>query len=138
VLLRGVERVAQWLGGSPLALQRDEDPWCAALASAALFGALLPGETPPHGLRVSVRELCEDGRGTGALKLVGSGYEPKPGDLAILPRAGGNPLLGGQGHVHRVLLVDGPRYHALGGNEGDEIGLDWHPRARVLAWIAYP
>lgn len=133
------EHVAIWTPDArPLPLSRDEDPWCAALASAALFMALVTGEAPPHGLRVSVRELCEDGRGTGAMKLVGSGYEPRPGDLAILPRAGGNPLLGGQGHVHRVLQLDGARYLAIGGNEGDAIRVDWHPRARVLAWIAYP
>ncbi len=122
----------------PLPLSSDEDPWCAALASAALLGALLPGETPPHGLRVSVRELCEDGRGTGALRLVGSGYEPQPGDLAIMGRAGADPLRGGTGHVHRMVQLDGARYLAVGGNEQNEIRVAWHPRARVLAWIAYP
>ena len=133
------EHVAIWTPDArPLPLSRDEDPWCAALASAALFMALVTGEAPPHGLRVSVRELCEDGRGTGALRLVGSGYEPQPGDLAIMGRAGADPLRGGTGHVHRVVQVDGPRYLAIGGNEGNEIRVDWHPRARVLAWIAYP
>jgi len=127
-----------WNGGSELPLSRDEDPWCAALASATLLGALLPGETPPHGLRVSVRELVEDARGTGALRLPGSGYDPRPGDLAIMGRAGADPLRGGTGHVHRVVQLDGARYLAIGGNEGDAIQVAWHPRAAVLAWIAYP
>jgi hypothetical protein len=127
-----------WSGGSLLALGRDEDAWCAAVQSAALLGALLPGETPPHGLRVSVRELVEDARGTGALRLPGSGYDPRPGDLAIMGRAGGDPLRGGQGHVHRVVQLDGARYLAVGGNEADSIQVAWHPRAAVLAWIAYP
>jgi hypothetical protein len=128
----------RWSGGSPLPLARDEDPWCAALASAALLGAILPGETPPHGLRVSVRELVEDARGTGALRLAGSGYDPRPGDLAIMGRAGADPLRGGTGHVHRMVQLDGARYLAIGGNEGDAVAVAWHPRAAVLAWVAYP
>lgn len=127
-----------WVGGVPLPLPRDEDAWCAAIQSAALAASLVPGEAPPHGLRVSVRELVEDARAVGALRLVGSGYEPRPGDLAVTGRAGGDPLRGGTGHVHRVVQVDGPRYLAIGGNEGDTVRVDWHPRARVLAWVAYP
>lgn len=127
-----------WSGGKPLKLSTDEEPWCAATQSSSLLASLRPREVPPHGLRVSVREDCEDARGTGALRVVGDGYEPRPGDLAILGRVGENPLLGGRGHVHRLVQLDGLRYLGIGGNEHNEIQVAWHPRARVLAWIVYP
>lgn len=31
-----------------------------------------------------------------------------------------------------------PLKYVRGRNEGDTIRVDWHPRARVLAWIVYP
>lgn len=125
-----------WRGGGPLRLGRDEDPWCAATASETLRRVLRPGEKPPHGLRVSVRELCEDARA--ALTLREPDYLPLPGDLAILGRAGENPVHGGRGHVRRVILVDGERYNGLGGNEGKRIQVGWHSLANHVAWIRYP
>lgn len=127
-----------WSGGTPLPLGRDEDAWCAALASATLLGALRPGDTPPHGLRVSVRELVEDARGKGTLR--GLDYEPRPGDLGIDARAGGDPLRGGTGHVWRVDLVADGMAFGLGGNEANEIRVSWRPLVAPerRGWIAYP
>jgi hypothetical protein len=118
----------RWLHGTPLALWTDEQAWCAALQSGALCAVLRPGETPPHGLRVSVRELVEDARLAGTLRPAEWG--PTPGSIAILARyVGGtlrDPLSGGNGHTRCVLQVDGERYLGLGGNEGNAIGLGWH------------
>jgi hypothetical protein len=108
--------------GFPLPLPTDELAWCAAFRSAALLANLLPGEQPPpHGLRVSVRELCEDAREADTLRLVGSGYTPKPGDAVIKARNGQNPVHGGQGHVHTLIVSWGDGYRAIGGNEGNAV-----------------
>jgi hypothetical protein len=136
-----------WRGGAPLPLGADEDPWCAALASATLLAAMQVGDRPPHGLRVSVRELVEDARAADTLELAqdpvsGEWYLPRPGDLGIDARDGGDPLLGGKGHVWRVLFVDeaGDRVLGIGGNEENRIRLEWRqlraPERR--AWILYP
>jgi hypothetical protein len=134
--------------GFPLPLPTDELAWCAAFRSACLLANLLPGEEPPHGLRVSVREQCEDARAAGTLRLVGSGYVPKPGDAVIKARNGQNPLHGGQGHVHTIIvtwdvdvLPDGTLgaggYRAIGGNEGNAVRVrDWSlTDAAVVAFI---
>jgi len=65
-------------------------------------------------------------------------YVPRPGDLAIEARAGGDPLLGGVGHVRCVVGVDGDRYLGVGGNEGNRWVYAYHPlRSSVWrAWIA--
>lgn len=128
-----------WHGGTPLPLGADEDAWCAALASATLLAAMRVGDVPPHGLRVSVRELVEDARATGALRPVG--HEPRPGDLAIEARARGDPLKGGTGHVRRVVQVlGGGFYLGVGGNERDRITTAVHrlDGPAVRGWIAYP
>jgi len=118
----------QWLHGTPLPLWADEMAWCAALQSAALCAVLRPGETPPHGLRVSVRELVEDAHKAGTLRPVG--WTPTPGSIAILARrvAGTlrDPLRGGNGHTRCVLQIDGDRYLAIGGNEANAVGCGWH------------
>ena len=125
-----------WAGGSKLELQTDDSdsPWCAALGSATLLHGLLPGDLPPHGLRVSVRELVEDARLADSLRP--SSWVPEPGSLAILGRAGHNPLNGGPGHTRCMIQLDGEMYLGLGGNEDDTISCGWHPTADVLAWIA--
>jgi hypothetical protein len=126
-----------WEGGSRLELQTDDSdsPWCAALASATLRAALLPNEMPPHGLRVSVRELVEDAREAGTLRPVD--WTPTFGSLAICARAGQNPLHGGSGHVRCVVGVEGPRYLGIGGNEDDTIKCAWHSllATEVVGWI---
>jgi hypothetical protein len=134
-----------WSGGSPLPLSRDEEAWCAALVSATLLAALRPGDVPPHGLRVSVRELVEDARVTESLRLAqdpatGEWHLPRPGDLGIDARAGGDPLLGGTGHVFRVLQVVDGLVLGIGGNELDGIQIAWRPlRApERRGWIVYP
>ena len=125
-----------WDGGSPLALRTDDSasPWCAALASATELCALLPGETPPHSLRVSVRELVEDARLAQTLRP--AHWQPTPGALAILGRSGYSPMIGGPGHTRCMIQLDGERYFGCGGNEADTISIGWHPRSAVLAWVA--
>jgi len=126
-----------WNGGTPLALPTDDagSPWCAALASETLRAVLLPGEIPPHGLRVSVRELVEDARAAGTLRP--ADWTPTPGSLAICGRAGEDPLRGGRGHVRAVVGVEGSRYLGIGGNEHDTIACGWHDlrAVEIRAWI---
>ncbi len=126
-----------WEGGTPLPLPGDDSPWhwCAATQSEALRACLLPGETPPHGLRVSVRELVEDARVAGTLRP--KHWLPTPGSLAILARGGSNPLHGGPGHVRGVVEVDGEQYLGIGGNEGDTVRMGWHDldAADLVAWV---
>jgi hypothetical protein len=125
----------RWDGGAPLPLWTDELAWCAAYQSAALHAALLPGEEPPHGLRVSVRELVEDARKAGTLES--PGYEPRPGDLGVYARAGEDPLLAGRGHTQAVVQHDGDRVLTIGGNEQNRIQVQWEPlrRESLRGWI---
>ena len=129
----------RWLHGTPLPLWTDEMAWCAALQSAALCAVLRPGEVPPHGLRVSVRELVEDARIANTLRL--PAWRPTPGSIGIYARvvAGTlrDPLRGGNGHTRGVIQADGDRYLGIGGNERDAIGLGWHPLIDPLlrGWI---
>jgi hypothetical protein len=124
-----------WEGGTPLPLAADSDAWCAATASESLRCALLPGERPPHGLRVSVRELVEDARAASTLRP--PEWTPAPGALAIEARMGEDPLKGGKGHVRRVVQVEGDRYLGLGGNEADRIVCAWHKlrKPELRGWI---
>ena len=132
-----------WDGGFSVALRTDDadSPWCAAMVSGGLVACLLPGEAPPHGLRVSVRELCDDARGT--LRLMPPNYVPQPGDLMICPRLGENPVHGGRGHVRKVVFRDGETVRCIGGNESTDehphgdANLAWHPRSEAVAWISY-
>jgi hypothetical protein len=126
-----------WDGGATLRLPTDDanSPWCAAMQSEALRCCLLPGETPPHGLRVSVRELVEDARLANTLRP--AHWIPTIGSLAICGRAGQNPLHGGSGHVRGVVQVEAPRYFGIGGNEHDEVAMGWHELAapEIKAWV---
>lgn len=127
-----------WRGGVPLSAPSDEWPWCAMARSAAVCAVLRPGERPPHGARVSCRELCEDGKTAGTLHVVGDGYEPQPGDAAIYERAGQNPLAGGQGHVRTLIQNMGGMGTFIGGNEGDRFMVGPAPMVepKLVAWIA--
>ena len=128
-----------WEGKSfALKLGRDEDAWCATTASECMRSSLLPGEAPPHGLRVSVREIVEDARAAGTLRE--HGYDPTPGDLAILGRLGKSPLRGGPGHVRRILSVTGRDYFAGGGNESNKLTFATHSldEPTLEAFVAYP
>lgn len=134
-----LDRLPLWRGGVPVPLDEDEDPWCAATASETLRLALRPGEVPPHGLRISVRELVEDARVTGAVRP--RGYLPQPGDLCCLGREGEWPSRGGRGHVRRsIMVLDGGLYNGLGGNEGGTITQAIHrlDDPAIDCWIAYP
>lgn len=132
-----------WGGGVSLRAPSDEWAWCAMAQSEALRVNLAPGEEPPHGLRVAVRELVEDARKVGTLHLASSDYEPQPGDLAIssrIPRE--SPLRGGRGHVERLVgrQEDG-RLWLIGGNEdggathGGRWRLELEEPDKVEAWI---
>ena len=122
-------------GGRPLGLTSGN--WCAAFASAA---ARTAGDGAPHGYRAAVAELVADARTAGAWHDVAEGYQPRPGDLAILRRAGGDPRTGGNGHVGRVERVDDGSYTRIDGNHGDRVA---RVDARLadpdlVGWIAYP
>jgi hypothetical protein len=93
----------------------------------------------PHGYRISVRELVEDARALGTWRPLGA-YTPKPGDLAISARDGGDPTRGGTGHVERVESLHADHVVTIGGNElntwlRSPLKLD-DPALR--GWICYP
>jgi hypothetical protein len=74
----------------------------------------------PCGYRCAVAELCQDARVLGTLRLANSGYVPRAGDLLISARSGGDPLLGGPGHVEIVTVGgEGGDPTTVGGNEGN-------------------
>lgn len=132
---------ALWDGGRPLRLTTDEEHWCATTVSAALVSCLLPGETPPHGARVSVAELVADARRAGTLRPVS--WIPTPGSLAIEGRSGQSPIVGGKGHVRRSVRVVGAEYFGVGGNEHNTFGTGWYGRGgemrpdghQLVGWI---
>lgn len=121
--------------GRPLGLTSGN--WCAAFASAAARAA---GEGAPHGYRAAVAELVADAREIGAWHDVADGYQPRPGDLAILRRAGGDPRTGGTGHVGRVESVDGDRLVTVDGNHGDRVARVERrlTDADLVGFISYP
>lgn len=131
-----------WTGnGHAVRLTTDEQHWCATTASSCLAESLLPGDTPPHGPRVAVHEIVSDARAAGTLRLVGSGYVPNPGDLAILDRVKGeSPLRNGRGHVRRIISVTGRSYFAAGGNESNRLQFATHSldEPKLVAFVAYP
>lgn len=127
--VQGIERPTGWASGWD---------WCAAFASWCVHVALgLPvGAVVPVGRRIAVRELVEDARAAGRLET-SSAYRPKPGDLWIGARGGGDPLLGGTGHV-RIAVEAGPTtYTAIGGNEGNAVhrGQHRYDDATWRAWV---
>ena len=128
--VQGVERPTGWASGWD---------WCAAFASWCVHVALgLPvGAVVPVGRRIAVRELVEDARACGRLETSRL-YRPKPGDLYIGARAGGDPLLGGTGHV-RVFASDrgASHYVGIGGNEGNAVSESVHryDDATWRAWV---
>lgn len=107
--------------------------WCAAFASWVLHVAGVKW----IGRRISVRELCEDARLAGRLETSPS-YQPKPGDLWIGARGGGDPLLGGTGHVRVfVAAASASEYRGIGGNEANAVTDAVHRYADPTwrAWI---
>ncbi len=129
--------------GALLRLTDDATAWCAAMASYCLALAidrLDPADAAacPHGYRLSVAELVADARARGTWRPR-DGHEPRPGDLAIWTRAGGDPRRGGTGHVARVEVADRTLV-TIGGNEGDAVRRTEHRRddPALVGWIAYP
>ena len=107
--------------------------WCAAFASWVLHVA----GAKWIGRRIAVRELCEDARAAGRLETSPS-YRPKPGDLWIGARGGGDPLLGGTGHVRVfVAAASASEYRGIGGNEANAVTDAVHRYADPTwrAWI---
>lgn len=128
--VNGVERPTGWASGWD---------WCAAFASWCVHVALgLPvGSVVPVGRRIAVRELVEDARACGRLETSRL-YRPRPGDLYIGARGGGDPLLGGTGHVRIVAGDRGPaQYVGIGGNEGNGVRESVHryDDATWRAWV---
>jgi hypothetical protein len=80
--------------------------------------AAQPGDAVPA-WRAAVAEVWRDAVARGAAR--DKTYRPKPGDLAVFARAGGDPRQGGAGHVVRVESVNGDTYLAIGGNESDQV-----------------
>ena len=117
-------------GGKLLGLRGDDQfSWCAAFAS---WCGLPPGMVP----RAAVSELVADAR---KLRLWrDAGHMPKPGDLAIYARAGGDPRLGGLGHVNRVVSVEEVFFRAVGGNEGDAVKFSDRPLTEPIGFVVYP
>lgn len=128
--IQGVERPTGWASGWD---------WCAAFASWCVHAALaLPvGSVVPVGRRIAVRELVEDARACGRLETSRL-YRPRPGDLYIGARGGGDPLLGGTGHVRIVAGDRGEgRYVGIGGNEANGVRESVHryDDATWRAWV---
>lgn len=116
--------------GKLLGLRGDDQfSWCAAFAS---WCGLPPGMTP----RAAVSELVADSRKLGLWR--DAGHVPKPGDLAIYARAGGDPRKGGLGHVNRVIDVEDVFFRAVGGNEADSVRLSQRPLSEPIGWVVYP
>lgn len=96
--------------------------WCAAAQSWAAAQAARPGETVPHGYRVSVLELTFDAQANGAWRPVDelrSGrYQLRRGDLVCFRRPTSESWTG---HVARVdVPPDGAgRFVALSANSGN-------------------
>jgi hypothetical protein len=117
-------------GGKLLGLRGDDQfSWCAAFAS---WCGLPPGMVP----RAAVAELVTDSRKLGLWR--DAGYRPKPGDLAIYARAGGDPRKGGLGHVNRVVSVSDVFFKAVGGNEADAVKLSERALTEPIGFVGYP
>jgi GH25 family lysozyme M1 (1,4-beta-N-acetylmuramidase) len=141
-----------WDGGIPLELTNDSSSWCATTQSGGMLACLRPGEAPPHGPRVSVRELVEDARDNGTFHP--PGYKPQPGDLQILARwvirngkrVLADPTKGDNGHVRRFIeaTTEGNGWF-FGGNERSDRApqgeLEYRERLiddpLLRGWIAY-
>jgi hypothetical protein len=118
-------------GGKPTGWASGWD-WCAAFASWVLHVA---GVTW-IGRRIAVHELASDARAAGRLET-SRAYRPRPGDLYIGARGGGDPLLGGTGHTRICIAEAGPmRYRGIGGNEDNRV-LDATHSYDDPAWRAW-
>lgn len=133
--------ISLWLaacerGGRPIGIRSGA--WCAAMASAAQAAVKTSDEAPAHGRRAAVHELVEDARAFGTWR--DPSYRPRPGDLAIFKRNGGDPRFQGEGHVGRVETVDGDTYTTIDGNHGDAVARVSRrfDAADLVGFIAYP
>lgn len=131
-----------WDGGTPLRAPSDEWAWCMIAQSAALQRTLRPGERPPHGLRVAVREGVEDARAAGTIHVAKAGvcvdgYQPKPGDAVVSSRIPGeSPLRGGRGHIEGLITMhDDGTMTTIGGNESNRWIAEVESIAKVEAYI---
>jgi hypothetical protein len=86
--------------------------------------------------RAAVSELVTDSRKLGLWR--DAGHIPRPGDLAIYARAGGDPRRGGLGHVNRVISVEEVFFQAVGGNEADSVKLSERALSEPIGWVVYP
>jgi uncharacterized protein (TIGR02594 family) len=121
--------------GRPLNLRGDSEvSWCACFAS---WCGLPPGMTP----RAAVSELVADARAQGRWYATETARAPAPGDLAIFKRAGGDPRIGGNGHVARVEISPDATgaYVTIGGNEADQVRRTLRSTREpdLVGWIVY-
>lgn len=88
-------------------------------------------EGPSHGYRCSVAEQYRDAVALGSwvpiADVLAGRYVVQLGDLVVSARAGGDPTLGGPGHVERAwkhtVPVVGLSVDTIGGNEGNRWSL---------------
>lgn len=114
-LANGIERRTGWSPGWE---------WCAAFASWCAYDARQGAEWMPHGWRIAVWELVRDARAAGTWRewTASAPNGPRPGDLVIYRRSGGDPRNPGQlGHVARCVSWDGRRLVTIGGNEQNRV-----------------
>jgi hypothetical protein len=128
--------------GARLGLADDGLAWCASFASFCLSLAI-DGTADadrlacPHGYRCSVAELYADAKARGSLRP--PSWRPRPGDLALWRRAGGDPSRGGTGHVARVLSVSETGFRCIDGNSQDAVVETAHTwgEPSLVGWISY-
>lgn len=123
--------------GKRLGLEDDSNSWCCALVGWTDAQAAEPGELVPV-WRAAVWERVADAREDGTWRDVSTGYLPKPGDLCVFKRAGGDPRkIFNQGHIARVSARHGTLFRAVGGNEADQVQHTWRPLAStdIVGWI---
>ena len=116
----------------------DEPAWCACLVGFSDHAAALPGGVVPP-WRAAVAEVWRDAVARGAAR--DRSYRPKPGDLVIFRRSGGDPRMGGSGHVARVAeILDDATYRTVGGNESDQVALAVRrfDDPMLVGFVAYP
>lgn len=119
--------------------------WCVVAQCAALEACLLPGEPRPHSYVVSGVELEQSARDAGTWRDAG-GYEPRPGDLAVMRREGSGSdddrdASGWFRHVPRVRdWRDVWNWTTLGANEANGWRRSLHTGGigLVVGWVAYP
>ena len=143
--------IAKYFAGATRIVNGQEKPtgwapgweWCAAFASWCAFDARLNDEPMPHGWRIAVWELVRDAKALGTWRewtpTMPNG--PRPGDLVVYRRTGGDPRQPGQqGHVSRCVDWNGSTLRTIGGNENNSVveHTNLSRMGSIVGFIAYP